>query len=177
MKNDKLEKLLYELGEQREPVRKELCNEIKQQIPHRLLRHKFSWDTVSIIIDLRMSRSTAAAIIIIAMILLLNVFSARDPVNGGILHDGALLIQYLRGEKSQDIAAAKAQYELLSSQGQDVTWYGDNVDKNKLDSSTVLIQIKLPDGRYKLIFADGHEKEVASAELVEILTVMLKRGK
>ncbi len=176
MKNDKIEKMLRELGGQKEPVRSDLCDEIKQQIPHRLLRHKFSWDTVSIIIDLRMSRSTAAAIIIITMILLLNVFNYRDPINGGIFRDGILLLKYWHNDTALDISAAKAQYEHLLSQGLDVTWYGDNIDNDSLDENTVLIQHRLADGRYKLIFVGGREKEVDAEELIEILSGMLKKG-
>jgi len=79
MEEDQIKQLLTELGPRlTEPVPSDLGEQIKQRIPHRLSRHKISWDTVNIIIDLRLSKSVAAAVIVIAMILLLNLFGGRD---------------------------------------------------------------------------------------------------
>ena len=87
MKEEGVEQLLSELAARAtEPVRPGLGQEIKQRIPHRLTRHKIGWDTVNIIIDLRLNRSVAAAVIIIAVLLLLNVFGGRDT-SGGFFQD------------------------------------------------------------------------------------------
>ena len=177
MKKEELEGLLNELARRgAEPVRPDLGEDIKQQIPHRLVRHKIGWDTVNIIIDLRMSRSVAAAAIIITMILLLNLFGGRDSTGGGILQDGVLLIKYwgrAEGVDGHDISAGRLRYEYLLQRGEDVAWYGSWIDPR--DSNAVLIQYKLPDGRHQVVFTDGRERQVDAEELIELLTGMLQQ--
>jgi hypothetical protein len=172
MKEEQIQKLLNELGPRlTEPVRPGLGEEIKQRIPHRLSRHKIGWDTVNIIIDLRLSKSVAAAIIIIAMILLLNLFGGHDSAGGGIFKDGMLLINYWRGSVENQVSISRSRYELLSSRGENVIWYGDCIDVK--DANGVLMQRKLPDGNYALTFTDGREEQVNSEQLVELLTRMM----
>jgi len=177
MKEEKLQELLNELSQRvTEPVNPDLCEHIKQQIPHRLARHKIGWDTVNIIIDLRMSKSVAAAAIIITMILLVNLFGGRDSTGGNLFQDGMLLIKYWGGAGKSDISSSRTKYEHLLHRGEEVTWYGDSIDPE--DSNAVLMQHKLADGSYVVMFADGHEKEVSSEELIKLLTrILLKKAK
>jgi len=172
-----IEQLLSELAPRTaEPVRPGLNEEIKQRIPHRLTRHKINWDTFNIIIDLRLNRSVAAAVIIVSVLLLLNLYGSRDATGGGIVQDSMLLLKYLGAGSKADIDAGKAKYELLLDRGEDVAWYGSWVDP--ADSNAVLMQQKLPAGKYIVTFADGREAEVDSEQLVELLTrTMQKKAK
>ena len=174
MKPDKIEQLLNELGSRTaEPVRSGLNEEIKQRIPHRLTRHKIGWDTVNIIIDLRLNKSVAAAVIIISVLLLLNLYGRRDATSGGFFQDSKLLIKYLGTGGKADIKAVKDKYELLLGRGEDVTWYGDWVDP--ADSNSVLIKQNLPTGKYMITFVDGREVEVDSRQLVELLSRTMQK--
>jgi len=173
MKEKRLKERLNELAERaKEPVRSDLAEQIKQQIPHRLERHKIGWDTVNIIIDLRMSKSVAAAAIIITLILLANLFGGRDSTDGGIVRDSILLIKYWGGAERSEVSAVRSKYEHLLHRGEEVTWYGDRIDPK--DRSAVLMQHKRRDGRYCVTFVDGRERDVSAEELVKLLTRMLQ---
>jgi hypothetical protein len=174
MKEEQINELLNELGPRiKESVRPGLGEEIKQRIPHRLSRHKIGWETVNIIIDLRLSKSVAAAVIIITMILLLNLFGGRESTGVGIIKDGMLLINYWRGIDENQVSIIRSKYEHLLDRGENVIWYGDSIDVK--DANSVLMQRKLPDGKYELTFADGHEEQVNSEQLVKLLTRMLEK--
>jgi len=170
MEDRKTHELLSELGKRlTEPVRPGLGEEIKQRIPHRLSRHKIGWDTVNIIIDLRLSKSVAAAAIVIAMILLLNLFSEGGPSVRGLVQDGVLLVKYWGRE---DISAVRSKYEYLLHRGEDVKWYGDSI--NTKNTRALLMQQRLADGTYVITFVNGGEKVVNSEELLELLARMLQ---
>jgi hypothetical protein len=176
MKEENVEQLLNELAQRAtEPVRPGFDQEIKQRIPHRLTRHKIGWDTVNIIIDLRLNRSVAAAVIIVAVLLLLNVFGGRDT-SSGLFQDSMLLIKYWGGASQSDIATGRTKYEHLLQKGEDVTWYGDWIDP--ANDNAVLMQQKLPAGKYMVTYVDGRETEVDSEQLIELLSrTMQKRAR
>ncbi len=158
-----------------EQVRLDLGQEIKQRIPHRLTRHKIGWDTVNIIIDLRLNRSVAAAVIIVAVFLLLNVFGSRDT-SDGFFQDSMLLLKYWGGAGANDISTGRTKYEHLLERGEDVAWYGEWIDP--ADNNAVLIQQKLPAGKYAVTFVDGRETEVDRDQLIELLSqTMQKKAK
>lgn len=174
MKEEQIKKLLNKLGPRiTEPVRPGLGEEIKQRIPHKLSRHKIGWNTVNIIIDLRLSKSVAAAAIIITMILLLNLFGGRDLTGNGIIKDSMLLIKYWGGSGEDPVSTSRSRYERMLDRGENVIWYGYSIDVK--DANSVLMQRKLPDGKYQLTFTDGHEQQVDSEQMVELLTRMLER--
>jgi hypothetical protein len=176
MKEEQIKEMLNELGRRAtEPVRPGLGEEIKQRIPHRLSRHKIGWDTVNIIIDLRLSKSVAAAVIIITMILLLNLFGGQDSTGGGIIKDSVLLIKYWGSSGEDHVSISRKRYEHLLERGENVVWYGDSVDVK--DANAVLMQYELPDGKYELTFADGQEKQVDSQQLLNLLSRMLEKRK
>ena len=175
MKEEKLKELLNELGRHTtEDVRPDLCEEIKQNIPSRLPRHKINWDTISIIIDLRLSKSIAAAVIIISVILMLNWLGGRDPVGRDIFQDGMLFLEYWR-DGAFDLASSRLKYQHLLRKGEDIIWYGDIV--NHKDPNAVLLQYKLPDGTYEVTFVDGRAKKVTTEELVRLLARMVQNTK
>jgi len=176
MEEEKIKEMLTELGRlSTEPVRPGLGEEIKQRIPHRLSRHKIGWDTVNIIIDLRLSKSVAAAVIIITMILLLNLFGSRDSSGSGIIKDSVLLIKYLGSPGEDQVSITRKRYEHLLERGEKVVWYGDSVDIK--DANAVLLQYELPDGKYELTFADGQEKQVDTEQCLNVVSRMLEKRK
>ncbi|MBN2313725.1 MAG: hypothetical protein JXM79_07325 [Sedimentisphaerales bacterium] len=175
MEEKQIQQLLRELGPRlTEPVPPDLGEHIKQRIPHRLSRHKISWDTVNIIIDLRLSRSVAAAVIVIALILLLNLFGDRDSPMGGILQDGVLLVKYWGKAGKIDISAVKTKYEHLLERGEKVVWYGDSA--NPKDNYAILMHQAKAGGKYIVTFADGHEEEVESEKLIRLMARMLRKS-
>jgi hypothetical protein len=178
MNEEKLEKLLNELADATaEPIPSHLVEDIKHQIPQQLSPHKGGLDTVNIIIDLRISKLAAAAAIIVTMILFANVFGGRSQAGDGIYQSGKLLVEYcLRGigaDRSNVLAIAKSRYEYLAETGKDVVYYGDSVDPQ--DSNVVLIQWRLPDGKYKVVFGDLREETVSAEELIRLQAQMLQK--
>jgi hypothetical protein len=177
VREEKLEKLLNELADATaEPVRPHLAEDIKHQIPQQLSPHRGGIDTISIIIDLRISKLAAAAVIIVTMILCANFLGSRSPAGDGIYQDGKLLIKYCLGGIGTDrsnVLAAKSRYEYLAQRVEDVVYYGDSVDAE--DSNAVLIQWKLSDGEYRVVFGNLREKTVSAEELIKLQARMLQK--
>jgi hypothetical protein len=177
---ERLGKLLNKLAERTaEAVRPGLAEDIKQQIPERLGAHRGGMDTIKIMIDLRVSKLAAAAVIIISMILLASFFRVRNSPSGGFYEDSKLLIKYaLAGEQERrraDLAAAMSRfYEYLAKQGKEVVFYAESANIN--DSNSVLMQWKVSDGRYKVILGDLREIEVSAEELIKLQARMLQGG-
>jgi hypothetical protein len=173
---DKLKKSLDKLAERTaERARPGLAEEIKQRIPHRLVRHRGGLDTINIIIDLRVNRLTAAAVIIIAMILLAHFFSRRDTPGDSIFRDSKMLVKYILGARvgGSDLLAVRSRYENLVERGEEAVYYGDKADLK--DSNAVLVHWKLSDGQYKVISGDLQEKTVSADELIRLQAEMLKK--
>jgi len=173
MKEEKLKKLLNELANATaEPVHAGLAEDIKDQIPHRLIPHKGGMDTIHILIDLRINKLTAAAVIIITIVLCVHFLGGRDAAGGGIYED----IKYWRswmGPGRSNVSAGRAKYEYLAHQGKQVRYYGDSIDPE--DSEAVLVQWKLADGKYRVIFADSRTEVVSAEELIKLLSRMLEK--
>jgi len=175
MKEEKLKKLLNELAEQTaEPVRPGLAKDIKHHIPRQISPHRRGMDTINIIIDLRINKLAAAAIVIMAMILLANFFGGRDSPGNGLYQDSKILVAYLlRGRADRaDLSAVRSRYEHLIQKSEQAVYYGDKADLQ--DSSAVLLQWKLPDGSYRVITGDLQEKTLSADELIELLSRMLQ---
>jgi hypothetical protein len=177
VREEKLGKLLNELADATaEPVHPYLAEDIKHQIPQQLSPHKGGMDTVNIIIDLRISKLAAAAAIIVTMILFANFFGGQSPADGGIYQNGKLLIKYCLGGIGADrsnVLTAKSRYEYLAQRVKDVVYYGDSIDPQ--DSNAVLIQWKLPDGQYRVVFGDLREEMVSAEELIRLQARMLQK--
>jgi hypothetical protein len=177
VREEKLGKLLNELADATaEPVYPHLAEDIKHQIPQQLSPHRGGMDTVNIIIDLRISKLAAAAAIIVTMILFANFFGGQSPADGGIYQNGKLLLKYCLGDigtNRSNVLTAKSRYEYLAQRVKDVVYYGDSVDPQ--DSNAVLIQWKLSDGQYKVIFGDLREKTVSAEELIRLQARMLQK--
>jgi hypothetical protein len=172
-KEQDLKELLNKLsGATTEPVPPALGEDIKRQIPHRLSHHSLGMNTINIIIHLRINKIAAAAAIIITIIFCAAFLGGRDS-NGGVFQDSMMFIKYWAAADTANISALKSRYDRLLGRGEDVVWYGDRITKN--DNSTVLMQRKLPDGTYEIMFIDGREKQVTAEELIPLLTKMLQK--
>lgn len=177
MSEEKLEKLLNELADATaEPAPSYLAEEIKHQIPQQLSPHRGGMGTVNIIIDLRISKLAAAAAIILTMVLFANFFGGRSPADGGLYRNGRLLVKYCLGgigAERSNVLAAKARYEYLAQKFTDVVYYGDNVDPR--DSNAVLIQWKVSEDEYRVVFGDLREETVSAEELIRLQGRMLQK--
>lgn len=139
-------------GRMAEPVRPGLAGDVKRRIPQQLRVHRSRMDTISIMIDLRISRLAAAAVIIITTIFCANFFGLRGSTGGDIVE----AIEYsLAGEnvgRSEILTNMAVMYEGLLKEGKDVVYYGDSIDPE--DKFAVLMHWKLPNDRYRVIFND-----------------------
>jgi len=177
MTEERLKELLGELtNATTEPVRQGLGEDIKHRIPQTLMPHRGGWDTINIIIDLRVSKLTAAAVIILTLLLLANLFGGRDATGADIFQDSKLLIGYwLSGEnahKSDVLAGMSGLYEYLAQQGKEVTYYGDCIEPE--DGSAVLMHWKLSDDNYRVIFSDLRIRTVGAEDLIRLQARMLQ---
>jgi len=178
MREEKMKKLLNELsGATAEVVRPGLAEDIKQQIPGRLMPHRGGMDTINIIIDLRVSKLAAAAVIIITMILLAHFLGGGDSRGDGIYQNSKLLARYLLGGESADrndvLVSMSKFYEYLVEHGKDAVYYGDSIDRE--DSNAVLMHWKLSDDKYMVILGDLREREVSAEELIKLQARMLQK--
>jgi hypothetical protein len=177
MSEEKLEKLLNELADATaERAPSYLAEEIKHQMPQQLSPHRGGLDTVNIIIDLRISKLAAAAVIVLMMVVFANFFGGRSPADGGLYRNGKLLVKYcLSGMEAErgNVLAARARYESLIQKFPDVVYYGDSVDAS--DSNAVLIQWKISDGEYRVVFGDLREETVSAEELIRLQGQMLQK--
>lgn len=86
-----------------------------------------------------------------------------------------MLVKYLVGaadEEKDKVISGKAEYENLLSRGKEVYFYGENTDLQ--DSNSVLIQWKLENGNYRVIFADLKAKTVTPEQLIRLQAKMLQ---
>lgn len=175
MKEDRLKELLNELAERvAEPVRPGLADDIRRRIPSTLGPHRGGMDTINIIVHLRVNRFTAAASILVAMIMLASFFGGRDSSGTGVLHDGRILARYLLGAnlgKSQ-LSALRSRYERLVQRGEEVVFYADKTAVGQ--SNAVLLYWKLPDQKYRVVFGDFCEMTVSADVLIKLQSYMLQ---
>ncbi len=173
-KEKELKELLNELADKTtEPVHPGLSEDIKQQIPNRLLPHRGGLDTIKIIIDLRINKLTAAAAIIITIVFCAIFLGDRHQTVGGVLQDNMLMLKYWGGDHENSISTSRVKYEHFLGRGEEVAWYGNVI--NPKNNNAVIMQRKLTDGKYEIIFVDGREEQVNSEELIKLLTGMLRK--
>jgi hypothetical protein len=176
MRDDRLKELLGKLADfTTEPVRDGLDEDIRHQIPYRLVRHSVTWNTFRIIIDLRLSRSVAAAVIIISISVWASFLGAWSTSADQVLQDSKLLIQY--GLSGKNVGRAEVLASLddfcrhITGRAKEVTYYGRSADPH--DSYAVLMHWKLPDGKYRVIFNDLTTKTVSPEVLITLQAYML----
>jgi hypothetical protein len=172
MEKEKLEKLLNKLSERIvEPVRPGLAEDVKRQIPQQLHMHRRGMDTISIMIDLRISRLAAAAVIIITTILFANFFSLRNSTEGNLIETIKYCLTRENVSRNEFANMAVISEELLK-EGKDVVYYGNNIKPG--DGFTLLMHWKLPNGKYRVIFSDLRIMTVSPDMLITLQAQMLK---
>jgi hypothetical protein len=156
-----------------ESPRSGLAQELKNRIPHRLICHRM--DTISIIVDLRISRIAAAAAIVVALLLGASFFGGREAISGDVYRDGKLFLKYTlrgenayRGEFSDTLATFR---DALVAKGRDVVYYGDRVKSD--DPHVILMHWKLSDDKYGIILGDLSARTVHARTLVRLQAHML----
>jgi len=178
MKEQEFGRLLNQLAERtKEPVPHGLAEDIKDRIPRQLHPHRGGIDTVNIIIDLRISKLAAAAIIIITMVLLAGLLGHPQLTGDDIYQDSKMLLKYFlssAGVERSNVRMVRSRYQYLTRKGKDVVYYDQSIDPQ--DCNAVLMQWKLSDGKYRVIFGDLREKTVNAEELVKLQAQMLQKG-
>ena len=172
-KIDDLLKALAEHGIER--ARPELGQEIKARIPSRLTFRPM--DTFNIIVDLRISRVAAAAVILVAMFLMGSFLGGRDAAGPKMFEDGKLFLRYTLGGED----ACKAEFlgnlaefrNELTAQGREVVYYGDPA--NLKDPCVVIMHWKLSDDRYGVILGDLTARTVSAKTLITLQGHMLQK--
>ena len=178
MRDERLKELLGKLPDfTTEPTRDGFDEDIKRHIPYRLVRHKVTWNTFRIIIDLRLSRSVAAAVIIIAISVWASFLGAWNTSADQVIEDSKLLIKYSLAGKNAGRAEVLAGLEdfckRMARQAKEVTYYGRNADPD--DSYAVLMHWKLPNGKYRVVFNDLTTMTVSPEALITLQGYMLSK--
>ena len=173
MEQKRVEELLKVLpGQLIEQARPGLAREIKNQIPAQLPIHRM--DTINIIVDLRISRLAAAAIILLVILVLGGLCGWRDTLG----RDSKLLLKYTLGGNrvcDADVLAGLQKYRNdLAAQGRDVVYYGDRANLD--DPYAVLMYWSIPDSNdeYGVILGDMSARTVSAGMLIRLQTSMLR---
>ena len=175
VRDENLEKLLHRLADATaEPVHQDLGDDIKNRIPVRLAPHKGGRDAINIIINLRIGKLTAAAVIIMTIISSVTLLYRGDPTGDGLYRFCVLRVKSYFGWGPADKSGTlpdESEYDGPTQRVQDFVYYGDYIDPE--DPGAILTRWKLPQGKYRVIFADFGTKIVTAEELVELQTRML----
>jgi len=175
MNTSRIEELLRKLpGRAIERARSGLAVEIKERIPERLSPHRM--DTINIIVDLRISRLTAAAAIFLAVLVIGVFFGGREVLGHRTFEDGKLLLKYtLAGEKAcrADVLSGLARFrDELVAQGKEVVYYEKNV--NLSDRYAVVMHWKISDNEYGVILGDLSARTIPARTLIRLQARMLQ---
>jgi hypothetical protein len=175
MDENRISRLLDEMAKQTSgPVRPGLAHEIKRHIPAGLTTHHRGMHTISIMIDLRVSRLAAAGIVIISMILLAAVLGRVNSTGGGLYQESKLLAEYLvKGDETGSLSTGNSLRRYLLEKGREVVYYGNNIDPE--DSNSILLHWKVSKDTYKVVFSNLQERQVSAAELIELQAKMLQK--
>ena len=174
MENEKLENLLRELSKQtKEHVRPVLADDIKRQIPHAFGHHRGGLNTIRIIIDLRVNRLAAAAVIILTMVLCINVFGDKQSPIRMFYEDTKIVASFLTGNIGGTSRISREECERFVPEGREFVYYGDAVDL--ADSNSVVIYWKLNDGRYRVRLGNLRVRTVTAEQLIDIQAQMIQK--
>ncbi len=180
MSDEKITDLLQRLPKRlAESVPTDLGRKIKQQIPQRLLPHRWGGETVNIIVHLRISRLTAVAAIVLTLVLCVRFFSDHDPTrSAGLYDDFMVLLDLLPGKEGTqaDVQASLLRFQSnLASRGFDVVYFEDSYDKDS--PQALLMYWKLPSGEYNVIYRDLRMVRVDAEGLIGLQSEMIRHPK
>jgi hypothetical protein len=175
MEKGRIEKLLKALpGRSIEGARPGLAQEVKSRIPERLSTHRM--DTINIIVDLRISRVAAAAVILLTILLIGGLFGGRDIAGKRMYQDSKLLLKYtLGGEKAcqtEIIAGLQRFRDDLAAQGREVVYYGTRV--NLKDPYAIVMHWTIEDDKYGVVFSDLTTRTVTAKTLIRLQARMVE---
>jgi len=177
MEKDRLENLLNELTERTgEPVRPGLAEDIKGTIPAELSRHRGGLDTIRIMIDLRVNKLAAAAVIIAAMIIGITFWPDGASNSDGLYQDGKFLVEYLlKGEmaSSKNMLAGLPGSSDFFQDGREAVYYGEGVEGG--DKDALIMHWKISEDSYRVIYGDFRTEVVTASELIRLQAKMLQR--
>jgi len=176
MGKTRIEELLRGLpGRIIERARPGLAEQIRNRIPARLSLHRM--DTISIIIDLRISRVAAAAVILLAVFLIGSFLGGRDAADRQIFHDGKLFLKYtLGGEKAcrAEVLSGLGKFrDGLVAQGKEVVYYGDQANLD--DPYAILMYWTVSQDKYGVILSDLSARTVTSKTLIRLQSHMMEQ--
>lgn len=176
MSDEKTKNLLQSLPKcLAESVPVDLGRKIKQQIPARLLPHRWGGETVNIIVHLRISRLTAVAAIVLTLVLCVRFFSGDDAAGStGLNEDIKVLLNLLPGKEGTpaDVQASLLRFqEKLASKGYNVV----NLAKapHRDSPHALLMYWRLTSGEYRIIFRDLRTDTVSAEELIKLQSQMI----
>jgi len=177
MEKEKLEKLLSEFSDAAaESPRASLAQEIKERIPQTLAHHR-GLDSISIIIDLRINRIAAAAVIIITVILCASFLGGSFSSENNLYQNSKELLTYWLGgvinTSDDSFLSGSELYKRLVPKDKNVKYYGDIIQPG--DGDAILMYWKISSGTYRVIFGDLTIKTVTAEELIELHASMLKK--
>ena len=162
-----------------ESVPSDLGRRIKQQIPQRLLPHRWGGETVNIIVHLRISRLTALAAIVLTLVLCARFYRDSDPARSTRLYDDfKILLNLLPGKEGTqaDVQASLLRFQnTLAAKGFDVV-YLDNAFASDF-AQALLMYWKLPSGEYNVIYRDLRMVKVDAEELIKLQSEMIRHQK
>lgn len=178
MEKRELEGLLKVLpGQLIDRARPGLAQDIKSRIPHRLNLHRL--DTINIIVDLRISRLAAAAVILVAVFLTGAFFGGRDSEGLHVYQDGKMFIRYaLGGENAYkgDMLPELTKFrDSLTAQGHEVVFCGSR--SSLKDPYAIVMYWPIADGKYSVILGDLSARTVTAKTLIRLQTRMLEEHK
>jgi len=174
MDKERIEDLLDAYGRRAiEPARDGFLQEIKARIPRRLVPHRL--DTINIIVDLRVSRIAAAAVILVA-VLVAGMFFGRGAGSDGVFSDSKIFLKYALGGEGayrSDVAGKLAIFrDNLAARGREVVYYGPKAEK--VDPHAILMHWKLSDDEYGVILGDLSARTVTAKTLIRLQSHMLR---
>lgn len=168
MNEKRLERDLGRLGDATaEGVREGLAGDIKVAIARGGRPHKRGMDSFNIIIDLRISKLAAAAVIIVTTVLCAN-FLGRDAGGESLLKDSKMLVRYILGGSGvgrNDSVAGAAKYGGLVRHGEGGVGYAESA--GPADSNAVLMHRQLSEGKYLVIYGDFSSETISYDHLLK----------
>ena len=174
MSREKIENLLHKFSAATDKAPDpQLSEKIKNNIPHSL-PHAKKHDTINIMIDLRISKLTAAAAIIITMVLFFGLYN-NGKQSSGFYQESKLLLNYIVGShKDIDNTGYKAWYNYylqLKKEGRQACYFGDRVQLD--DPNSILMYWKDAEDSYRVIFGDLRVNTINTEKLIQIQSNML----
>ena len=176
MSCQKVENLLKKLAglTEKDPP-ENLAKDIKKQIPNSINNQK-KHDTINIMIDLRISKLTAAAAIIITMLVFFGIYSDNNS-GSGLYQESKILLNYILGpankKEHSGYTAWHNYYKQLKKEGKQAYYFGDRIELD--DPNAILMYWKDANDQYRVIYGDLRVTTVKQDQLIHLQSEMLRK--